>query len=95
MLLDIEYLMVNMDNLRDEDGPTVKEILDMDIDGLESDDEVSEGRFLLLAGERKVESRPVLETATRLKTDFWQEVHAPKATSSSEQAADRAEDPGV
>ena len=48
-----------------------------------------------MAGERTVEPRPVLETATRLKTDFRQEVCAPKATSSSEHAADRAEDPGA
>ena len=41
-----------------------------------------------------VEPRPVLETATRLKTDFRQD-RALKATSSLEQAATRAEDPGA
>ena len=52
-----------------------QDILDMDIDSLDSDDdEVSEGRFSQLAGERTVKPRSVLETAKRLKTDFWQEV---------------------
>ena len=83
-----------MDDLEDEDVPTMEEVLDMDVDGLESDDdEVSEARFSWLAGEKTVEPRPVLETAKRLKTDFQQKVRAPKVTSSSEQATMRADDP--
>ena len=82
-----------MDDLRDGDGPMIEEILDMDVDGLECDDEVSEGRFSRLAGERTVEPQSVLETAKRLKANFRQEVQAPKVASSSEQATARAEDP--
>ena len=47
----------------------------MDVDGLESDDdEVSEGQFSWLAGEKTVEPRLVLEIAKHLKTDFRHEV---------------------
>ena len=93
-LLD-EFLLGDEEDLGDEEGPTIEEILGMDVDRLESDDNMPEGRFLRLEAERSAESRPVLETATHLKADLRQEVHTPKATSSSEKVADRAEDPGA
>ena len=49
----MEYLLDNVDDLGD--GLTAEEILDMDVNGMGSDDEVSEGRFLQLLGERTVE----------------------------------------
>ena len=86
-LLKAEHLLDNVDDLDDEDIPTVQDILNIDVDRLDFyDDEVSEGRFSRLAGERTVQSRLVLETAKRLKTDFGHKVRAPKVTSSSEQA---------
>ena len=42
-----------------------------------------------------LESETVLETANRVKEVFQQEASAPKASSSSEQAATQAEDPGA
>ena len=74
VLVDVEYLLDNVDDLGDEDGPMVKEILDMDVDGLGSDEEVSEGQFSWLAGIRTVKSQPVLDTTKCLKKDFGQEV---------------------
>ena len=74
-LLEAEYLLDNVDDLDDKDIPTVQNILDLDVDGLDSnDDEVSKGRFSQLAGERTVEPRPVLETIKHLKTDFRHKV---------------------
>ena len=82
MLCDTEDLFDNMDDLEGEDASTVEDFLDVDVDGLASDDEVPTEQFSRLAGERMVEPRPVLETANRLKTDFRQEVQAPKVASS-------------
>ena len=85
----------NVDNLEGEDTPTVKDILDMDVDGLQSDDEVQTEQFSRLAGERTGEPQPVLETANQLKTNFRQESQAPKVASSTEKVTTRAEDLGV
>ena len=35
-LRDVEYLLNNLDDLEGEDAPTIEDILDMDVDGLES-----------------------------------------------------------
>ena len=93
-LLDKD-LLGDEDNLGDEDGPTIDEILNMDVDRLGSDDDVSEEWFSHLAVERTVEPRPFLETTTHLKANLRQEVHSPKATSFSEEAADQTEDLGT
>ena len=51
-----EYLLDNVDDLEDADVPTMEEVLDMDVFGLESDeDEVSEVWFSRLVGKRMVE----------------------------------------
>ena len=84
-----------MDELEGEDILTTKDILDMDVDKLDSDDDEATERFSRLAGERKVEPWPVLETANQLKTDFQQEVLAPKVDNYKEQATTRVEDPGT
>ena len=50
VLLEVEYLLDTVDDLRDEDSPTAEEILNMDVNRLESNDEVSEGRFFAFGG---------------------------------------------
>ena len=40
MLHDAEYILDNIDNLEGEDIPTTEDILDMDVDELDSDDDV-------------------------------------------------------
>ena len=68
----------------------MEDILDIEVDELDSGDGVSPGRYSRLESEW-----PVLETANRVKEIFRQEASAPKATSSSEQVTMRAEDPGA
>ena len=70
VLCDTKSHLDNVDDLEGEYALTIEDILDMDVDGLESDDEVSTKQFPRVAGERMVEPRPVLETANRLKSDF-------------------------
>ena len=69
---DAEYLLDNVDDLEGEDIRTTEDIPDMDVDELDSDDDMSRERFSRLAADRKIESQPVLETANRLKSDFQQ-----------------------
>ena len=70
--------------------------MEMDINGLGSDDDIEEGRFSWTEAERTFEDRPVIDTATRLSADMHQEtLVARKATGSSERAADRNEDLGA
>ena len=55
---------------------------------------MSPGRYSRLESERRVEPRPVLETANRVNEVFRQ-ASTPKASSSTEQATTQAEDPGA
>ena len=64
-------------------------------DGLESDEDIPQERFSQLEAERTVESPPVLEMANRMRADLRHEGHTSKADSSTEQTADRVEDPGA
>ena len=89
------YLLGDENDLRDEEGPTIEEIMEMDIDRI-SDDDIDGGRFSRTEAERTFEDCLVLETATRLSADMHQEIlAAKKATGSSERAGDRNEDPGA
>ena len=64
-LCDAEYLLDIVDDLKGEDIPTTEDNLDKDVD-------VSTERFSRLAAEGKVDPRPVLKTANRVKTGFQQ-----------------------
>ena len=51
VLCHAEYLLDNMDDIEGEDIPTTEDILDMDVDELDSDDDVSTERFSRLVAE--------------------------------------------
>ena len=72
-LLD-DYLLGDEDDLGDEEGPSIEEIMEMDINGLGSDDDIEGGCFSRTEAERTFEDRPVLETATHLSADMRQEI---------------------
>ena len=68
------------DKLTDEDGPSIDEIMEMDIDRLGSKDDIEEGRFSRTEAKRTFEAHPVLEAANRLRADLRQEGFTPKVT---------------
>ena len=59
-----------MEGLEGEDNHSVEDILDMEVDELDSDDDMSSGLHSCLELDRKAEPWPVLETANRVKEDF-------------------------
>ena len=52
-----------MEGLAGEDNPSAEDLLDIEVDELDSDDDMSPGRYSRLESERRSEPRPVLETA--------------------------------
>ena len=67
-------------------------IFPTDLDGEDSCDDMSSGRYSGLESERKVDLRPVLSMANRVKETLRLEASSSKASSSSEQAAKKDEE---
>ena len=88
-----DYLLGDEDFLDNEGALTADELLAMDDDGPGSD-VARAGCFSRVEAERSFESRPVLETATRVSAAMRQEALDSKK-SSSERMTDRSEDPGM